>query len=62
MPIDVKVYNEDTPEEELPQVSEEDIPKILTPDYVKWVNEGIAHRIQQREASLTRTLKKTIFR
>ena len=46
----VKILNADPEriEEHMPRVPEDEIPAILTSDYVREANLGIAHRIRQR--------------
>lgn len=58
MSIKVKVLNADAEhtEEQMPQIPEEEIATILTSDYVREVNLGISHRVQQRELSHTESL------
>lgn len=58
MAIKVKVLNADAEhiEEQLPRIPDEEIATILTSDYVRDVNLGISHRIQQRELSHAESL------
>lgn len=53
MAIEVRVLNANMEDikELLPHVPEDEIATILTSDYVREVNRGISHRIQQRELS-----------
>lgn len=50
MAIKVKVFDETM----VPEIKEEDKPKILTAEYVEAVNRGISHRIRQSQTSIAR--------
>lgn len=58
MAIKVKVLNADAEriEEQLPHTPQEEVATILTSEYVREVNLGISHRIQQRELSHAESL------
>lgn len=58
MAIKVNVLNADVEhiEEQLPHIPEDEIATILTSDYVREVNLGISHRIQQRELAHAESL------
>lgn len=47
--MEFKIPELKEPDKTVVPANEKREPKILTDDYIKWLNEGIAYRIRQRE-------------